>query len=320
MGVADGATEIATLRIENLKVVFRSGGLELPAVDRVSLDLKPSKRTALLGETGCGKSVLGLAVFGLLPANALVSGCVRGFGHENLLALPPKRLNALRGRAMVLIPQNPHGSLNPVLRVKRQLAEAIRLVFPERSVKTGAAVLELLSRTGFRDSGKVADLYPHQLSGGMAQRVLVAVGMAGTPELVVADEPTKGLAAETANRCLRLLTRCFETAALLLITHDLNAAAACDEAAIMYAGEIVEQGSAGKVLAEPCHPYAAGLMQAHPEKGLHPIPGSAPGLANIPGGCRFHPRCPQADNRCFREHPPLAARGNRMVRCFHAGH
>lgn len=307
-----------TLRIINLKVVFHGGRNELPAVDRVSLDLKRAHHTALLGETGCGKSVLALAVFGLLPAEAFVSGHIRGFGHEDILSLPPKPLNALRGRTMVLIPQNPQGSLNPVFRVGDQLAEAIRLVSGERPPKIRAAALELLSRTGFCEPDRVARLYPHQLSGGMAQRVLLAVGLAGAPELVIADEPTKGLDDETANRCLGLLTQCFEKAALLLITHDLDVAAVCDEAALMYAGEIVERGPADRVLSEPRHPYTIGLVSAQPANGLHPIPGSAPGLSEIPKGCRFHPRCPGADRRCGSDHPPLLARGNRFVRCFHA--
>lgn len=319
MRTADGITGKATLRIEHLKVIFRSNGLELPAVDSVSMELRPANRIVLLGETGCGKSVLALAIFGLLPANARVSGCISGFGHEDILALPPKSINGLRGRSMVLIPQNPHGSLNPVFRVEKQLTEAIRLISRKKPAGMRAAALELLSRTGFSDPEKVANLYPHQLSGGMAQRVLLSAGLAGSPEVVVADEPTKGLDDEAATRCLSLLTTCFENAALLLITHDLKAAAVCDEAVIMYAGEIVERGAADKVMAEPRHPYTVGLMAAHPANGLHPIPGATPGLSSIPKGCRFHPRCPRADNRCVSEHPSLTVTENRWVRCFHAG-
>jgi peptide/nickel transport system ATP-binding protein len=320
MSAADSASGTATLRIEHLKVVFRSNGLELPAVDRVSMELRPATCTALLGETGCGKSVLALAIFGLLPVNALVSGCISGLGHADILSLPPKRINGLRGRAMVLIPQNPHGSLNPVFRIEKQLTEAIRLIARKKSAGMRTAALGLLSKTGFSAPDKIAALYPHQLSGGMAQRVLLSAGLAGTPELVIADEPTKGLDDETATRCLHLLKTSFGTAAMLLITHDLKAAAICDEVALMYAGEIVEQGPADKVMADPRHPYARGLVAAHPSNGLHPISGSAPGLSEMPKGCRFHPRCPRADSRCVSEHPSLTARGNRWVRCFHAGY
>jgi len=319
MNTAQSVSEQATLRIENLKVVFQSGQRKLPAVDRVSLNLKRCKRTALLGESGCGKSVLALAVFGLLPKTAFVSGKISGLGHEDILALSPEMINDLRGRSMVFIPQNPHGSLNPVFNVGEQIAEAICLIFHERPAKVKATVLELLLKTGFDEPDKVANMFPHQLSGGMAQRVLLSIGLAGAPKLVIADEPTKGLDDETATSCLSLLTTCFEDAAQLLITHDLKAAAFCDEAVIMYAGEIVEYGPADRVLAEPTHPYTVGLISAQPENGLYPIPGSSPGLSNIPKGCRFYPRCSRADSCCGSNHPPLLAVGNRLVRCFYAG-
>jgi peptide/nickel transport system ATP-binding protein len=312
----DQATILQTI---DLKVAFRIGGRELPVVDSVSLELKWPEHTALLGETGCGKSILALAILGLLPVNAFVEGMIRGLGHTDLLALPPKAINALRGRRMVFIPQNPHGSLNPVFRTKRQLAESIRLVHRDRPAGIMARVHDLLSRTGFTNPEKVAGLYPSQLSGGMAQRILISSALAGAPDLIIADEPTKGLDPAIADQCLNLLTSSFKDAAMLLITHDLAAAAGCDRAAVMYAGEIVECGPAGEVFKRPLHPYTRALIAAHPANGLEPIPGSAPGLATMPCGCRFHPRCAEADRRCGDIHPALSGNGQRWVRCFHAG-
>jgi peptide/nickel transport system ATP-binding protein len=306
------------MMIKDLSVVFMHKGRELRAVDRVSLDLLRGRRLALVGETGCGKSVLAMAVFGLLPSNAMASGTIRGMGHDDLLTLSPRAINPLRGRRMVLIPQNPHGSLNPVYPVGKQVAEAVDRVCPAKRKATRQRVVELLSKTGFNRPEAMAARYPHQISGGQAQRVILAIGLAADPELVIADEPTKGLDWESALLCLDLIKNCFEKAAVLLITHDMSTAAGCDEIAVMYAGEIVEIGPAPEVLAAPLHPYGAGLMRALPGNGLHPIPGAAPDPSQIPPGCRFHPRCPEADSLCRQKHPRLASCGRRFIRCFHA--
>ncbi len=317
---ASGSVCGSALRISDLEVSFRSGGREIRVLDGVSIDLEKGRRLALLGETGCGKSVLASAIFGLLPANASVKGNIRGLGNENLLNASPKQLNRLRGRSMVLIPQNPKGSLNPGFRVQRQVAEAVRLASGKKDQGTTMEkrVLDLLCKTGFDNPERVARMYPHQLSGGMAQRVLLAAGIAGDPELAVADEPTKGLDPESVEQCLELFKHCFDHAALLLITHDLLAAAACHRAAVMYAGEIVEQGPAREVLETPLHPYTRGLVNAHPSKGLHPIFGQAHGFADIMDGCRFRHRCPEAEAICEKKRPELLFSGKRAWRCFHA--
>ncbi len=307
------------LSIENLRVTFRAGRERLRVIDAVSLDLATGEHMALLGETGCGKSVLAAAVFGLLPEGAEVSGRVAGLGHGNLLDLSPYALNKLRGRGMVLIPQNPHGSLNPVFRIRTQLAESLRLnrsragggrrVFPE----------ELLASVGFGEPASVASRFPHQLSGGMAQRVLTATALAGAPSIVFADEPTKGLDEEARDQCLALLHSRFRECCLLLITHDLKAASECHRVAVMYAGEIVEVCPGPDLISSPRHPYTQGLVGAHPAHGLRPIPGWAPSPRNIPEGCRFHPRCERAEERCRSLHPPLGPlSSNRSARCFHA--
>jgi peptide/nickel transport system ATP-binding protein len=306
------------LSITSLKVLFRMGRDRLHVVDEVSLDLAAGVHTALLGESGCGKSVLAAAVFGLLPSNAEVTGRALSPEYGDLLSLPSRVLNRLRGRQMVLIPQNPHGSLNPVYRVRRQLDESLRL--NRQTAGAGRrSPEELLSWVGFSDPEWVGSLFPHQLSGGMAQRVLTAAGLAGAPSIVIADEPTKGLDDDARRQCLELLRSRFRKCSLLLITHDLDAASECHRVAVMYAGEIVELCGGTDLLAEARHPYTRGLVGAHPAHGMKPIPGWAPGPGQVRTGCRFHPRCDRADQRCRSVHPQLMSLSStRSVRCFHA--
>jgi peptide/nickel transport system ATP-binding protein len=336
-----------------LRVELPSAAGWLQVVENLSLDLEAGEHTALLGETGCGKSVLAAAVFGLLPEHARTSGVVRGLGHENLLTLTDGVLNRLRGRDMVLIPQNPHGSLNPVFRVGRQLAESIRLNagrsslvkdrpgnFSREGPRMGLAARfralvrrrgrgwspvpgetarGLLAKAGFDAPERVEGLFPHQLSGGMAQRVLTAVGLAAAPRVVFADELTKGLDGAARNHCLELLRSRFGECALLLITHDLKAAVGCDRTAVMYGGEIVETCPGRALLSDARHPYTRGLIGAHPAFGMIPIPGSPPSPLQRIEGCRFHPRCPRGDARCRSEHPrPASFDSNHWAKCFHA--
>jgi oligopeptide/dipeptide ABC transporter ATP-binding protein len=224
----------------------------------------------------------------------------------------------LYGRA-VTVPQNPSGSLNPVFRVGRQLAESIRLNAGDTSWKRRPEPADLLARVGLEAPEGVARLFPHQLSGGMAQRVVTAAGLAGMPSIVFADEPTKGLDAEARNLCLDLLRTHFGGCVLMLITHDLKAAVGLPRVAVMYAGEIVEVCEGLDFPANVLHPYSRGLVRAHPAFGLTPIAGAAPSPAALPTGCRFAPRCGQADDRCRVDHPPLIPyASDRSVRCFHA--
>ncbi len=308
----------AVLSVSDLRVIFRIGQDRLTAVDKVSLNMAPGEHTALLGESGCGKSALALAIFGLLPKTALVSGVVRGLGFDNLLALPQSAINRLRGRAMVLIPQNPHGSLNPVFRTGRQVAESVYLNACRRPADLRSETHRLLRVAGLPDPQAVARMFPHEISGGMAQRVLLAAGLAGRPIVVVADEPTKGIDPEVRKACMTQLLGGFRESAMLLITHDLEVACVCERAAVMYAGEIVELGPGREVLLAPRHPYTQGLIRAHPRCGLNPLPGEAPALSDLPTGCRFHPRCERADGICGHTPPPLRGDGRRFVRCFHA--
>jgi peptide/nickel transport system ATP-binding protein len=344
----------AVLSIRRLTVEFPSPAGWLKVVQNLSLDLAAGEHTALLGETGCGKSVLAAAVFGLLPPHARTAGTVSGLGSENLLTLTDRLLNRLRGRDMVLIPQNPHGSLNPVFRVVRQLAESIRLSagrsvtsvpdqpadlsqegsrnrLPARIIALASrrgrgsnpvrreTPRDLLAKVGFDAPELVERMFPHQLSGGMAQRVLSAAGLAASPQVVFADEPTKGLDSAVRNHCLELLRSRFGKCALVLITHDLKAAVGCERVAVMYAGEIVEICPGGKLLSEARHPYTQGLIAAHPAFGMIPIPGSPPSPLQVLNGCRFYRRCSKAEERCRSEHPqPVPLDSMHWARCFHA--
>lgn len=306
------------LKVSGLGVIFQVGSTEIHVIDRVSLDLCRGESTALLGETGCGKSVLASAIFGLLQASARISGTAAGFGHANLLSLTQLQINRLRGRKMVLIPQNPHGSLNPVYKIQWQLAESIRLNQKQNHAQMRDQVIELLEQVGFSHPQQIAGMFPHQLSGGMAQRVLIAVGLATNPNLVIADEPTKGMEAGDRDDVIRLMLNRFQHAAVLLITHDLMAAALCSRIAVMYAGEIVEIRPSGTLLQKPLHPYTQGLVHAHPVNALIPVQGSSPDLTDVPVGCRFHPRCDRADSRCQKKHPSLITTGASSIRCHHA--
>lgn len=280
--------------------------------------LHQGESTALLGETGCGKSVLAAGVFGLLPDNTRTDGRIQAFGHDNLLDLPEVGINRLRGRKMVLIPQNPHGSLNPVFSSGWQIAQSLALEPGRKRKQIRSMTLDLLNNVGFRNPEAVAAKFPHQLSGGMAQRVLIAGALAADPLLVIADEPTKGIDAADRNSLLRLMLDRFNGAAMLMITHDLEAASFCNHIAVMYAGELVETGSSHAILSRPRHPYTWGLVQADPVNGMIPMPGSPPRLDDLPDGCRFQDRCSRADSLCRQEHPAMTFSDSPSVRCHHA--
>ncbi len=305
-----------TLSIQKLRVWVKTRRRVFRILDQIDLDLEAGEPLALLGESGCGKSILAAALLGLLPEGAHVSGVVRALGYKNLLELPSETLNRLRGRVLILIPQNPQGSLNPLLRVETHLRESIRR--NNRSFQ-GISPRDFLVAVGVPHADTLVSLFPHELSGGMAQRVVTALGLTGTAEVVIADEPTKGLETEAGCYLLDVLRTRFASAAMMVITHDLRVAAALPCAAVMYAGEIVEKAESKRLFCEPLHPYTQGLVRAHPAFGLLPIPGTAPSPGEFPLGCRFAPRCVLANERCHEEHPLLQACGpTRWLRCFHA--
>jgi peptide/nickel transport system ATP-binding protein len=219
---------------------------------------------------------------------------------------------------MVLVPQNPMSYLNPVFNVGFHLRETIRRVNGLSKRRMGRKVSSLLAQVGFADPAAVSRLFPHQLSGGMAQRVLLAMGLTADPILVIADEPTQGLDVGARDRYLALSQTLYREAAFLMITHDLSAAESCEQLMIMYAGQVVEAGPTREVLSQPRHPYTRGLMGAHPERGFQAIPGQPPALGERVAGCAFKPRCALAAPVCHTQTPPLLHHGGHRVCCCHA--
>jgi peptide/nickel transport system ATP-binding protein/oligopeptide transport system ATP-binding protein len=302
------------LSVRNLHTHFLSAGRTVRALDGISFEIGEGEVFGLVGETGCGKSVTALSILRLIPfpPGRIVEGSIR-FRDLDLLALPPERMRAVRGKDISMIFQEPMTSLNPVFRIGDQMREVIML--HQRLGKAAAwdAAVRMLERVRIPDASKVARRYPHQLSGGMRQRVMIAMELSCRPALLIADEPTTALDVTIQAQILKLLKELkAETGtAVLLITHDLGVVAEmCDRVAVMYAGSIVEQAEAARVFESPKHPYTQGLWGAIPlvdqEKPmLAVIPGTVPDLSRLPSGCKFHPRCPHRFAPCDGERPPL---------------
>jgi peptide/nickel transport system ATP-binding protein len=306
------------LEVRGLSVDFHTGDGVVHAVRETTFDVDRGEIVALVGETGCGKSVIAHAIMGLLPAEARVSGSVR-FGGRDLFTLDEREMEKIRGSEIAIILQNPTLSLNPVYPVGDQIAEplVVHRNTPLPAARRRAA--EILKRMGFCDPKPVMSLYPSQCSGGMNQRFLVAASTILESPLLIADEPTKGMDADRVEDVVADIQRLVRGngTALLLITHDLEVARKiADRIAVMYAGEIVEIGDAGQVLDKPRHPYTRGLLRSLPENGFVPIPGISPSPLQIPPGCVFHPRCSHRMERCVHGHPELATDGDRGVRCY----
>jgi oligopeptide/dipeptide ABC transporter ATP-binding protein len=294
------------LDIRNLVTAFHTPAGRVPAVDGVSLSLERGTTLGLVGESGCGKSVTAMSVLGLVAAPGVVeSGEILldgPAGPVDLVRLAEPQLRSIRGGRIGMIFQEPMTSLNPVFTIGDQVAEVVML---HRRVSRGEArarALEMLRLVRIADPEQRLDEYPHQLSGGMRQRVMIAMALACEPDLVIADEPTTALDVTIQAQILDLLAdlRRRLGTAILLITHDLGVVAeTCDEVAVMYAGRIVERAPAARLFARPLHPYTIGLLAARPQPGaagprLRTIPGSVPSPREFPAGCRFHPRCAYA--------------------------
>ncbi len=313
----------ALLRVEGLTVRF---GDTLRAVDEVSFSLRAGERLGVVGESGCGKTVTALSLMGLAPPPGLVAGGIR-FDGEDLLGAPPGRWRALRGARIAYIPQDPLTALDPVRTVGAQLVETLRA---HRPMERGAArrrAVELLARVRIDQAQERVHAYPHQLSGGMRQRVLIAMALAFDPALIVADEPTTALDVTVQAEILGLMDAlCREQgAALLFISHDLGVVARlCDRILVMYAGRVVETADAATLLSRPLHPYTRALLACAPELGrphkrLAPIPGAPPSLDRLPAGCHFAPRCEFSQARCQRGAMDLRPwPDGRRVRCIRA--
>ena len=305
----------AALEVRGLTLTFPFADERIAVVDHLDLSLAHGETLALVGESGCGKSMTALALMRLVPRPGRIeSGSVRLDGEE-IFDLPVAAMRRVRGGRMALIFQEPMTSLNPVVCVGAQLVEAIRLHEPVSAAAARARARELLVRVGIPDAAARLAAYPHQLSGGLRQRVMIAMAVAARPSVLIADEPTTALDVTIQAQILALLRELQreEGTAILLITHDLGVVAGgADRVAVMYAGRIVEQASCTDLLATPRHPYSRGLLAAtpaavRPGTRLAEIPGTVPAPAQWGRGCRFAPRCPLAVERCRRDVPPLVA-------------
>ncbi len=307
------------LSVADLETRFRTPEGEVAAVAGVSFAIDPGESLGVVGESGSGKSQVFLSIMGLLAKNGRCSGQVR-FRGEDILGLPAARLNALRGSRMSMIFQDPMTSLNPYLTVSRQLTEVVVEHLGLSRDQARARALEALERVGLPDPAARIDLYPHAFSGGMRQRVMIAMAILCQPELLIADEPTTALDVTIQAQILdlmRVLKRESNTATVI-ITHDLGVVAGlCDQVMVMYAGRLVETGSVREIFYQPRHPYTRGLLRAMPRLDdiqdglLDTIPGQPPNLQALPPGCAYQERCPQVYPRCRSERPELRILGPR---------
>ncbi len=316
----------ALLEVRDLRVAFPGpGGAELPALDGVDLALARGERVGIVGESGAGKSMLAFAILDLIqPPGRIAGGTVRLDGR-NLLTAEPEEMRRIRGKRIAMIFQDPMATLNPVLTIGRQITETLKAherISDRAARKRAIAMLEAVQVPA---AARRIDAYPHELSGGLRQRVVIAIALVTEPEIVIADEPTTALDVTIQAEILALLLRlCRERGvALLLISHDLAVVAEVTERLmILYAGRVVEEGPTAEVIAAPRHPYAEGLLaalpgQATPGGRLAQIPGAMPPLGALPTGCAFRPRCPRAYARCHLERPELEPAGpGRGVACY----
>jgi len=293
------------LQVDGLSVSFETALGRVRAVQDVSFDLREGETLALVGETGCGKSVISSAIMQLLPHNASVQGRAIYAGRD-LLALGEREMAGIRGREIAIAFQNPSLALNPLMQVGKQIAELPLVHKGFSRARSLQMAQDMLSRLGLAKR-VVAKNYPFQLSGGMNQRVMIAASMILSPRIIIADEPSKGLDCSLAGEVMAEMMNIKDRAgsALLLITHDLMLARdISDRVAVMYCGEIVEIGGSREIFSEPLHPYTIALLGCLPERGFQPIPGSSPSMILPPTGCKFHPRCPQRKDIC-RNRPEM---------------
>jgi oligopeptide/dipeptide ABC transporter ATP-binding protein len=319
------------LQIEDLKTYFHTDAGIVRAVNGVTLNLFEGETLAIVGESGSGKSVTGLTVMRLLARTPgrVEGGTIRFRGRDgrstDLLALPEAEMARIRGRDIAMIFQDPMSSLNPVFTIGEQIAEPIRIHKGASRQQARREAVDLLQQVGITDPESRVDAYPHQLSGGMRQRAMIAIALACDPKLLIADEPTTALDVTIQAQIVTLLKRLQRerNMAMIFVTHDLKLVEEiADQVAVMYASQIVEQGPAAAVLTQPRHPYTRALLDCTPHAGarsrrLNPIPGSLPNPIAPPLGCRFHPRCGFAREACMSTEPILdAVSQNHVTRCL----
>ena len=316
------------LEVEDLKIEFRSGRETVYAVNGAGFSVGPGETAAVLGESGSGKSVTASAVMRLLqcPPAYITGGAIR-FKGEDVLAMPIAQWRRRCGREISMVFQDALAALNPVFTVGWQIAELYRAHGERNGKKAETRAVELLARVGIPDPENRARDYPHQFSGGMRQRVMIAMAIALGPDLLIADEPTTALDVTVQAQIMELLRSLQKESgmAMILITHDLGVVAdVADHVAVMYAGRVVERGRVRDVLARPAHPYTLALLESVPQlqqnsRALRPIVGSPPDMAAPPSGCAFHPRCRFATAKCSIGLPPqIAVQTGRIAECHHA--
>ncbi len=317
----------ALLEVKDLVVEFKTRRGALRAVDGVSFALKPGEVLGLVGESGAGKSLTGAAVIGLLePPGHIAAGSVT-LGGERIDTLPREAMRKVRGKRIGMVFQDPLTSLNPLYTVGEQLTETIRTHLPVNQAEARQRAIDLLNDVGIPAASRRLDSYPHEFSGGMRQRVVIALALAAEPEVVIADEPTTALDVSVQAQIISVLKNlCTEKGtAVILVTHDMGVIAeTADRVAVMYAGRIVEIGPVRDVIKQPVHPYTMGLMGSIPDpqggaERLVQIPGAMPRLNAIPVGCAFNPRCQMAIDRCRVERPTMRRIGATDVACHVAG-
>ena len=313
------------LQVKDLVVEFRTRRGTLRALDQVSFEIAPGEVLGVVGESGAGKSLTGAAIIGLIePPGRIASGEIVLQG-QRIDQLDAEQMRHIRGRKIGAIFQDPLTSLNPLYTVGQQLTQTILTHLPLSAAQARARAIELLEDTGIAAAAQRLDHYPHQFSGGMRQRVVIALALAGEPQLIVADEPTTALDVSIQAQIITLLKRVCRQhgAAVMLITHDMGVIAeTCDRVAVLYAGRVAEIGPVRDVIHQSAHPYTAGLMAAIPDidqdrERLNQIDGAMPRLDAIPSGCAFHPRCPQGQrDDCRQRRPELMPAGATRAACW----
>jgi len=315
------------LKIEDLQVDFATHQGEVSAIDGVSFELEEGEILGVVGESGCGKSVTAEAILQLLDEDSTFYDGKIMFNGENLLEYDKKKMEKLRGNDIAMIFQDPMSSLNPVMSIGKQIAESIRIHQSATKKDAYKKAIELLKLTGIPSPDQRAKEYPHELSGGMRQRVMIAIALSCQPKLLIADEPTTALDVTIQAQILDLITSFQKqlNMGIILITHDFGVIAnMCTKVAVMYLGQVIEETDVRTLFKRPFHPYTIGLMKSVPQiegervEHLHSIDGTVPSLFQIPKGCRFAPRCKYASSTCENKMPSLEiVEKNHRVRCWH---
>ncbi|MFV8828101.1 ABC transporter ATP-binding protein [Alkalihalobacterium sp. APHAB7] len=314
------------LELDRLQTHFFTDAGEIPAVDDVSIKIHKGEVVGIVGESGCGKSVTSLSVMKLVPnpPGKIVGGKIL-FKDEDLVKATHRRMRKIRGNEIAMIFQEPMTSLNPLFTIGDQLMEAIRNHNKLSKKKAREKAIDMLKVVGIPRADEIVDEYPHQLSGGMRQRVMIAMAMSCDPEVLIADEPTTALDVTIQAQILDLMRKLNKEhgTAIMMITHDLGVVAEiCDRVVVMYSGKVVEEGDVRTILKQPQHPYTKGLIRSLPkihqkEERLYSIPGTVPKPGSVKRGCRFAPRCESSFSRCYEEDPELLSlREGHQCRCF----